>query len=99
MKTTLLNALAWLTGASKTLISFLLPILATGTGQLLTAILPVAEEVVLGLVDSGKSGDAKRSAAVDQIKVIAISQGIATSASVINMAVELAVAKLQEKQS
>jgi len=97
MKKTLLNALAWLTGASKTLISFLLPILATGTAELLAALLPIALDVVTSLADSGKTGAEKRAAAVDAIKAQALQAGIKATASAVNIAVELAVQKLNEK--
>jgi len=97
MKKTLLNALAWLTGASKTLISFLLPILASGTAELLTALLPIAMDVVSGLADSSKTGAEKRAAAVDEIKAAALQAGIKATASAVNLAVELAVAKMNEK--
>ena len=97
MKKTLLNALAWLTGASKTLISFLLPILATGTAELLAALLPIALDVVTSLADSGKTGAEKRAAAVDAIMAQALQAGIKATASAVNIAVELAVQKLNEK--
>ena len=96
MKKTLLNALAWLTGASKTLISFLLPILASGTASLLTALLPIALEVVAGLADSGKTGAEKRAKAVDEIKAAALQAGIDASARAVNLAIELALQKLEE---
>ena len=97
MKKTLLNALAWLTGASKELISFLLPILATGTAELLAALLPIALDVVTSLADSPKTGAEKRAAAVDAIKAQALQAGIKVTASAVNLAVELAVAKMNEK--
>ena len=97
MKTTLLNALAWLTGASKTVLSFLLPILATGTASLLTNLLPIAIDVVRGLADSSKSGSEKRAAAFADIKAEAVAAGITASASAINLAIELAVAKLNDE--
>ncbi len=94
MKKSLLNALAWLTGASKTLIAFLLPILATGTAELLAALLPIAMDVVSSLADSPKTGAQKRAAAVDAIKAEAIHAGINATASAVNLAVELAVQKM-----
>ncbi len=95
MKNALLNALAWLTGASKTLLAFVLPILRDSTATLLSSLLPIAMEVVSSLADSQKTGDQKRSAAVEQIKAAAIQTGIIATASAINLAVELAVAKLK----
>ena len=96
MKNALLNTLAWLTGASKTVIAFLLPILATGTAQLLTALLPIALEVVAGLADSDKTGAEKRAKAADEIKAAAIQAGIAASTRAVNLAIELALQKLEE---
>jgi len=96
MKKTLLNALAWLTGASRTVLAFILPILADSTARLLTALLPIALEVVASLADSDKSGEEKRAEAVDRIRAAAISAGIQASASAVNLALELAVAKLKE---
>lgn len=96
MKNALLNALAWLTGASKTLLAFVLPILRDSTATLLTSLLPIALEVVASLADSPKSGEEKRVAAVDQIKAAAISAGIQASARAVNLAIELAVQKLEE---
>ena len=94
MKKSLLNALAWMSGASKTLIAFLLPILATGTAELLAALLPIAMDVVSSLADSPKTGAEKRAAAVDAIKAEAIHAGINATASAVNLAVELAVQKM-----
>lgn len=96
MKNALLNTLAWLTGASKVVIAFLLPILATGTAQLLTALLPIALEVVAGLADSDKTGAEKRAHAADEIKAAALQAGIAASARAVNLAIELALQKLEE---
>jgi hypothetical protein len=99
MKKALLNTLAWLTGASKTLISFLLPILASGTSQLLTALLPIALDVVAGLADSDKTGAKKRAKAADEIKAAAIQAGIAASTKAVNLAIELALQKLEETKN
>ncbi len=96
MKKALLNTLAWLTGASKTLISFLLPILADSLSGLLTALLPIALDVVTGLADSPKSGAEKRAAATDAIKAAALQAGINASARAVNLAIELALQKLEE---
>lgn len=96
MKTALINALAWLTGASRAVLSLFLPILVGSLSALLTELAPIALEVVTSLADSGKSGEEKRAAAVARIKAEAMEAGIAASVSAINLAVELAVAKLKE---
>jgi len=96
MKTALLNALAWLTGASKTLLAFVLPILRDSTAQLLSALLPIALDVVASLAASPKSGAEKRAMAVDAIRAAAVQAGIQTSARMVNLAIELALQKLEE---
>lgn len=95
MKSALLNALAWLTGASRTLLAFLLPILADSTARLLTSLLPIALEVVASLADTDKTGEEKRRLAADEIKAAAISAGIQASGRVVNLAIELALQKLE----
>jgi len=96
MKKALLNTLAWLTGASKTVLSFILPILADSTARLLANLLPIALDVVASLAESNKSGSEKRAIAVDQIRTLAISEGIAVTARAVNLSIELALAKLEE---
>lgn len=98
MKKALLNALAWLTGASKTVLSFILPILRDSTSQLLSALLPIALDVVESLASSDKSGEEKRKQAADQIKAIAIQTGIAATSRAVNLAIELAVEKMEESK-
>ena len=75
--------------------SFLLPILADETAKLLAQLLPIALEVVSGLADSSKTGQQKQSAAVDEIKAAALQAGINASTRAVNLAVELALAKLE----
>jgi hypothetical protein len=96
MKNALLNTLAWLTGASRTLVALLLPVFRSSLSAMLTALAPIAIEVVASLADSGKSGAEKRAAAVDAIRAQALQVGIAATASAVNLAVELAVAHLKE---
>ena len=54
----------------------------------------IALDVVTSLADSPKTGAEKRAAAVDAIKAQAIQTGIAATTSAVNLAVELAVQKL-----
>ena len=94
MKILLLKILGWLSGSTKVVFSFLLPILEDQTAKLLAALLPIAMDVVTSLADSGKTGAEKRAAAVDAIKAQAIHAGVDATASAVNLAVELAVQKL-----
>ena len=94
MKTLLIKILGWLSGASKTVFIFVLPILEDEMAQLLAALLPIAMDVVSSLADSPKTGAEKRAAAVDAIKAQAIHAGVEATASAVNLAVELAVQKL-----
>jgi len=96
MKKTLLNAIAWLTGASKIVVSCLLPILCDSTAKLLATILPIALDVVSSLSNSDKSGNEKRLQAADQIKSAAIQAGVQATSRAVNLAIELALQKLEE---
>ena len=94
MTTLLIKILGWLSGSTKVVFSFLLPILEDNAAKLLAALLPIALDVVESLADSPKTGAEKRAAAVDAIKAQAIQTGIAATTSAVNLAVELAVQKL-----
>ena len=94
MKTFLIKILGWLSGSTKVVFSFLLPILEDQTAKLLAGLLPIALDVVSSLADSPKTGAEKRAAAVDAIKAQALQAGINATASAVNLAVELAVQKM-----
>lgn len=96
MKTLLLKTLSLLTGASKSVLEFIIPILKDSTANILKALLPIAVEVVSSLRDSSASGDEKRKIAVDQIKQTAIKEGVDASSRAINLAIELALAKISK---
>ena len=96
MKKALINTLAWLTGASRTLIGFLIPILADSTARLLEGLLPIALEVVRSLAETPKSGEEKKREAVRQIQVLALNEGIRAGTRAVNLSIELALAKLKE---
>lgn len=97
MKSIVVKALAFLTGASKSVLNFILPILRDSTSRLLADILPIALEIVASLVDSNKSSEEKRRAAFVRIETAAKSRGIEAANSVINLAIELAVQKIKDK--
>ena len=96
MKTLLLKTLSLLTGASKSILEFIIPILKDSTANILKALLPIAVEVVSSLRDSSASGDEKRKIAVDQIKQTALKEGVDASSRAINLAIELALAKISK---
>lgn len=96
MKTLLLKTLSLLTGASKSVLEFIIPILKDSTANILKALLPIAIEVVSSLRDSPSSGDEKRKIAVDQIKKAAFKEGVDASSRAINLAIELALAKISK---
>jgi hypothetical protein len=95
MKKALLNALVWFGGISRSFAEFIAPLLAESLSSLLTSLAPIALDVVSSLADSSKSGDEKRKAAQDQIKAIAVAEGIKASSRAVNIAIELALEKLE----
>jgi len=97
MKTLLVKAISAITGASKSVIEFIIPILRDSAASLLKELLPIALEVVSSLLTSDKSGDEKRRIAVDKIKDAATREGINASNRAVNLAIELALAKLTDK--
>lgn len=97
MKSIIVKALAFLTGASKSVLNFILPILRDSTSKLLADLLPIALEIVSSLADSNKTGDEKRKAAFARIETAAKARGIEAATSVINLAIELSVQKSKEK--
>jgi hypothetical protein len=97
MKTLLIKAISAITGASKSVIEFIIPILRDSASSLLKELLPIALEVVSSLLTSDKSGDEKRKIAIDKIKATATREGINASNRAVNLAVELALAKLTDK--
>jgi hypothetical protein len=60
-------------------------------------LLPIAMEVVSSLLTSDKNGDEKRKIAADKIKDAAVKEGINASNRTVNLAIELALAKLTDK--
>jgi hypothetical protein len=63
----------------------------------LKELLPIALDVVSSLLTSDKNGDEKRKIAADKIKDAAVKEGINASNRTINLAIELALAKLTDK--
>lgn len=97
MKSIVVKALAFLTGASKSVLNFILPILKDSTSKLLADLLPIALEVVTSFAQSNKTSEEKRRAAFARIETAAKARGIEAANSVINLAIELAVQKSKDR--
>lgn len=97
MKQLFLKLWSWFTGTSVRFLEFLTPILASQTAALLEKLAPIALTVVGSLAESEKTGDEKRRQAVQNIRDVAVAQGIEASASVVNAAIELALLNLRAK--
>jgi hypothetical protein len=89
------SIIATLTKASKSLIAALLPVLGSDLSALLTKLLPIAEQVVVGLATGTQSGKEKQAAAFSSITSAAENAGIQATAHAVNIAIELAVANLK----
>jgi hypothetical protein len=95
MKLFLIRAMAWLSGASKEVLLFVLPILRDSTAALLSQLLPIALEVVASLAEKKQPGRVKRMLAAEQIQRLAVAEGVAASNRMVNLAIELALQKLE----
>lgn len=98
MKATIIRIIASLTGASRQLIEFILPILRDSASRVLAELAPIAIEVVRSLADSPHSGAQKREAALAKIQALAVAEGIRASTSAVNAAIELAVLNLRSPE-
>ena len=77
---------------------FLLPLIKTFAKEGGLIALQLAFEVipVIAMTHKGKSGDEKRAEAFKQIMDVAKTKGITLSTSMVNAAIEAAVAKIKE---
>lgn len=93
------NLLLKMLGFGKTLIAFLIPIVAKHTASLIDAALPIASEIVASFEVSNAAGSAKRDLAVTRLRAALVTEGHATatdlSASTLNWLVETALQKLR----
>jgi len=94
MKSILIKTLSFLTGASRSVLEFIIPILKDSTANILKALLPIAVEVVSSLRDSSASGDEKRKIAGEKIKQAALKEGVDASTRAVNLAIELALSRI-----
>jgi hypothetical protein len=97
MKSIVVKALSYLTGTSRSVLEFILPILRDQTSKLLADILPIAMEIVASLLVSNKTNEEKRNAAFQRINTLAKERGIEAANSTINLAIELAVTKIKNR--
>lgn len=79
-------------GASKTVVSFILPLVTKQVGVSLAALLPVAYEIVKGLAKNNNLSNAeKRQEAFNQLADATKKQGLQAGDSLLNLAIEMAV--------
>lgn len=99
MKHFLVNLWAGVLGVSRTVLTFLLPILAGSLATALEQLLPVALSIVSDLSTRGDlSGLEKQELAVARLRDAAVQTGISVGASALNLAVEMAVTKLKASE-
>lgn len=87
--------LAKLLGISRSLLDFFLPIFKAALAGSLERLLPIALGIVAELADSSLSSSDKKFVATERLKQVAVKEGITVSASILNLAVEAAVANLK----
>ena len=87
--------LAKLLGISTAVLNFFLPILKITLAGSMERLLPIALDIVTKLASGDLSGPDKQRVAVAFLEKAAIKEGITASASVINFAVEAAVATMK----
>jgi len=92
--------IAWLSGIGTKVLEFIAPIIKTEAGKALNTLLPIALNIVAGLVrTNGLSGIQKRDMAVEKLRTEAVRLGVAASSSVLNTIVELAYQRFQADQA
>ncbi|MFZ4775139.1 MAG: phage holin, LLH family [Terrimicrobiaceae bacterium] len=91
--------LAKLLGISSAILNFYGPLLRQLMASGLSALLPVAVDIVRSLATNGTTGAEKREAAVRQLQQVAIEQGLNAAESALRFTVESAYSKfkLEEK--
>lgn len=82
-------------GISKQLLEWLLAILSSQAAKSLTVLLPIALAIVTELAMSGLSNKEKQQEAVKKLVEAATREGISAGLSIINLAVEMAVAQMK----
>lgn len=89
------NLLAKLLGVPATIWNFYSPLLRELVVTGVSALLPLALEIVRNLAQTDKSGAEKRSEAIASLKAAAVRQGISASESLLRFTVESAVQRMK----
>lgn len=88
------NIFSWILGRGRALLQFLQPIIVSEAGAILPKLLPIAQDVVLQVAQTGKLPNEKRDLAVEKLKDIASAARIDVTSSLLNAAVELAYQRM-----
>lgn len=89
------NLLAKLLGVPASLWNFYSPLLRELVVTGVSALLPLALEIVRNLAQTDKSGSQKRNEAIDSLKAAAVRHGISASESLIRFTIESAVQRIR----
>jgi len=90
--------LSKLLGLSRSVLEFYAPILRELVATGMSALLPVALEIVSSLASSAETGAKKREMAVKKLRSSATELGISASESLIRLTIESAVQRLKVSQ-
>lgn len=89
------NLLAKLLGVPAAIWNFYSPLLRELVVTGVSALLPLALEIVRNLATTDKSGSQKRNEAIDSLKAAAVRHGISASESLIRFTIESAVQRIR----
>lgn len=92
------NLLAKLLGVPASLWNFYSPLLRELVVTGVSALLPLALEIVRNLATTDKSGSEKRNEAIDSLKAAAVRHGITASESLIRFTIESAVQRIKTEK-
>lgn len=92
------NLLAKLLGVPAAIWNFYSPLLRELVVTGVSALLPIALEIVRNLATTDKSGSQKRNEAIDALKAAAVRHGISASESLIRFTIESAVQRIKTEK-
>jgi len=92
------NLLAKLLGVPAAIWNFYSPLLRELVVTGVSALLPLALEIVRNLAQTDKSGSQKRNEAIDSLKAAAVRHGITASESLIRFTIESAVQRIKTEK-
>lgn len=92
------NLLAKLLGVPAVIWNFYSPLLRELVVTGVSALLPLALEIVRNLAQTDKSGSQKRNEAIDSLKAAAVRHGISASESLIRFTIESAVQRIKTEK-